>query len=175
MPSIVGGMYALRAAVEEPSEGINRGEIREVEFRFIIEADGSFTNPQLVQSSSVPSVDRAVLNGLRSVEWEPGTENGEPVRLQITMPIERYSAANGIGSHPFPYFLPHVQLRPCLLSHPPRTAPRRDVLAPHLSASRWRFCCWGLAQADAAAHRRPPTQFLTTTPGLGFKAPSRTW
>jgi TonB family protein len=88
MPSIVGGMDALRAAVEEPSEGINRGEIREVEFRFIIEADGSFTNPQLVQSSSVPSVDRAVLNGLRSVEWEPGTENGEPVRMQITMPIE---------------------------------------------------------------------------------------
>lgn len=88
MPSIVGGMDALRAAVEEPSEGINRGEIREVVFRFIIEADGSFTNPQLVQSSSVPSVDRAVLNGLRSVEWEPGTENGEPVRMQITMPIE---------------------------------------------------------------------------------------
>ena len=88
MPSIVGGMDALRAEVEEPSSGINRGELRRVEFRFIIEPDGTFRNPQLVQSSSVPNVDRAVLNGLRSVEWNPGTENGEPVRMQITMPID---------------------------------------------------------------------------------------
>ena len=88
MPSIVGGMDALRSAVEAPTKGVNRGEIRQAEFRFTIEADGTFRNPQIVQSSSIPQIDRALLNGLRSVEWNPGMENGELVRMQVTMPIE---------------------------------------------------------------------------------------
>lgn len=88
LPSIVGGIDALRAEVENPSAGINRGELRTVELRFIIESNGTLTAPEVISSSSVPSVDRAVLAGLRSVGWNPGTVDGTPVRMQITMPVE---------------------------------------------------------------------------------------
>ncbi|WP_162055188.1 energy transducer TonB [Pontibacter pamirensis] len=55
---------------------------------FVIETDGSVTNVQTVKSLS-PEIDQeaARVIKLTSGNWNPGKQDGEPVRVKYTIPV----------------------------------------------------------------------------------------
>lgn len=91
MPKFPGGvnglMQYLAKHIKYPTDAQrNRTEGRVI-LQMIVNRDGRVINPKIIQSVS-PSLDneaiRLVLNMPR---WEPGTDQGEPVAVQYTLPI----------------------------------------------------------------------------------------
>jgi len=54
---------------------------------FIVEADGSLTNIKVLRAPSQTLSDEAVRVISLSPKWEPGVQNGKPVRVQYTVPV----------------------------------------------------------------------------------------
>jgi TonB family protein len=55
---------------------------------FVIEKDGSMTDFEVVKSLSM-TADGEALRVVKMItqKWEPGTQNGQPVRVKFTVPI----------------------------------------------------------------------------------------
>ncbi len=91
MPSFPGGMPALmkylNTNVRYPVEAQEAGQKGRVIVQFIVEKDGSINNLHVVVGQS-PSLDAEALRVLGSMpDWQPGTANGEPVRVKYTVPV----------------------------------------------------------------------------------------
>ena len=86
-PRLVGGRKAFYDAFAFPRDDMDRAEERTVRVRLLIEADGAVEVQEVVQSSGVFAIDRAVVETITSLEWEPGTEDGEPVPVRMTIPF----------------------------------------------------------------------------------------
>ena len=82
-----GGRKAFYDAFAFPRDDMDRAEERTVRVRLLIEADGAVEVQEVVQSSGVFAIDRAVVETITSLEWEPGTEDGEPVPVRMTIPF----------------------------------------------------------------------------------------
>jgi protein TonB len=55
--------------------------------RFIVEKNGQTTNHQIIKGLG-PAYDNEAIRLLKSAPaWEPGKQNGKPVRVQCTLPI----------------------------------------------------------------------------------------
>jgi TonB family protein len=64
---------------------------------FIVEADGSLSNIKILRSPSLSAADEAIRVLLLSPKWNPGYQNGQPVRVQFTVPISFLAPNNVIG------------------------------------------------------------------------------
>ncbi len=70
-----------------PSDAIINGQQGKVYVTFVIEKDGSLTNIKVLRGIS-PDIDaEAVRVVSRSPNWQPGTQDGKPVRVQYSMAI----------------------------------------------------------------------------------------
>jgi TonB family protein len=71
-----------------PEEEAKKGIQGRVFVQFVIEKDGSVTNTKVIRSSSSIAIDNEALRVVSSSpKWNPGTQRGEPVRVQYTFPI----------------------------------------------------------------------------------------
>ena len=91
MPQYPGGtgklFEYLAKSVRYPKEAENAGVQGRVIATFVVEKDGSISNAKVVRSIH-PALDAEalrVINGMPN--WNPGTQNGEPVRVKYTVPI----------------------------------------------------------------------------------------
>lgn len=92
MPEFPGGQEALARfyannlkypviAQENGIQGTTRLEL-------IVEQDGSLSNITVKKSSGDSSLDREALRLIRSMpKWNPGTQNGLPARMKISLPV----------------------------------------------------------------------------------------
>lgn len=90
-PSYPGGEAALMdylyAQLNPPEPGLCNDRGGEARFTFVIEKDGSVSNIQVV-NSLCPKFDSLAMRALSNMpRWEPGSSNGNPVRVRYTLPL----------------------------------------------------------------------------------------
>ena len=91
MPQFPGGPGALfeyiTKSVKYPAEAEKAGTQGRVIATFVVEKDGSISNAKVVKSID-PLLDAEalrIINGMPN--WNPGKQNGEPMRVKYTVPI----------------------------------------------------------------------------------------
>ncbi|MBQ8520705.1 MAG: M56 family metallopeptidase [Bacteroides sp.] len=92
MPEFPGGMAEcmkwLQANIKYPAEAKEKGEHGRVIVQFIVERDGSVTNPTIKRGVS-PSIDAEAIRVLNAMpKWKPGTQRGQAVRVKYTLPVK---------------------------------------------------------------------------------------
>ena len=71
-----------------PAAALEKGIEGTVYIAFIVEKDGSITNAKVIKGIGKPC-DMEALRVIRAMpKWIPGTQKGNPVRVQFNMPIK---------------------------------------------------------------------------------------
>lgn len=91
MPQFPGGpsamMKYLADNISYPEEAEKKGAQGRVIIAFIVECDGSVSNPK-VTTSAEEHLDKEALRLVRAMpKWTPGTQDGHPVRVKYTVPV----------------------------------------------------------------------------------------
>jgi protein TonB len=91
MPRFPGGdaalMQFLSKNIKYPKEAENAKQEGRVIANFVVEEDGSVSNVKVVHGVA-PLLDAEALRVLGLMpRWEPGQQNGKPVRVKYTVPI----------------------------------------------------------------------------------------
>jgi protein TonB len=92
VPEFPGGEKAMYSQVYQnmryPSDAREKGIQGTCILRFVIEKDGSISNPSIVQHV-YPSIDLEVMRISKyfDVQWEPAKKNGHPVRYDYRAPL----------------------------------------------------------------------------------------
>ena len=83
------GSKELRRTVRKfPREALESGVEGRVLASFVVEADGSVGSVRIIRSPH-PVLSREVVQALaESPRWTPGSQNGEPVRVKYTVPVD---------------------------------------------------------------------------------------
>ncbi len=94
MPEFIGGekkLYEyLAAKIKYPKKDRRKGISGEVLVEFIVCKDGSVCEFKIKQSVS-KNIDKSVLDALKDMpKWKPAKNDGEPVRVQYTLPVGFY-------------------------------------------------------------------------------------
>lgn len=92
MPQFIGGESALfdyiNRNIRYPVEALKSGISGRVIVRFVIDIDGSISQTKVIRSVD-PYLDREAIRVLKSLpNWIPGTQNGIPVPVWYTLPIQ---------------------------------------------------------------------------------------
>ena len=91
MPSFPGGQAALfeflSKNIRYPVVAEENGIQGRVIVTFVVERDGSITDVRVVKSVD-PSLDKEAVRVTKSMpHWNPGMQNGGPVRVKFTLPV----------------------------------------------------------------------------------------
>jgi TonB family protein len=90
-PSFVGGMEKfykfLEGIIRYPDVAKRYNVQGKVFITFVVEKDGSLTDIRVVRGVGSGCDEEAVRVMARSPKWNPGMQNGRPVRVQYIMPI----------------------------------------------------------------------------------------
>ncbi|MEL7835087.1 M56 family metallopeptidase [Fodinibius sp. Rm-B-1B1-1] len=86
MPELVGGLGSLQQMINYPKEASEAGAEGRVIVQFIINKDGNIENPTIVKSVH-ESLDEEALRVVKQADFTPGKVDGEPVRVQYSLPI----------------------------------------------------------------------------------------
>lgn len=77
----------LRENIEYPAEAVKNGIVGRVTVKFIVEKDGSISNPKVVQPVE-PSLDKEAIRVIsRMPKWNPGRQNGRAMRVRFFIPV----------------------------------------------------------------------------------------
>lgn len=92
MPEFPGGQGALfkflAETVKYPFLAQERGIEGRVICQFVVNKDGTITDVEVVRSGGDPLLDNEAIRVLQSMpNWNPGEQDGEPVRVRYTVPI----------------------------------------------------------------------------------------
>lgn len=91
LPKFPGGEKAfgefLSKHIKYPPEARSWGINGRVVLTYIVEKDGNLTDIQVVSSPHYALEDEAIRVLKRSPKWEPGIQNGVPVRVKYTLPV----------------------------------------------------------------------------------------
>ena len=91
MPEFPGSPYALyeflARSIQYPEEARKKSIQGRVIVTFVVEKDGSITNARVVKTLD-PLLDAEALRVINVMpKWNPGKQNGEPVRVKYTVPV----------------------------------------------------------------------------------------
>lgn len=91
MPKYPGGFEALKKYIRDnikyPEDAIDACILGRVVVRFIVEKDGSISNPRVIRSL-YPSMDKEALRIVSSMpKWIPGSIGGKTVRAEYNIPV----------------------------------------------------------------------------------------
>lgn len=91
MPEPVGGLKAfydyIKSNLKYPEEAKAKNIQGRVHVTFVVEPDGSLTNIQVTKSLGYGCDEEAVRLIKNAPKWQPGKQNGVPVRVEVTRPI----------------------------------------------------------------------------------------
>jgi len=90
-PTPAGGMAAfykfLGSTIRYPAEDRKNSTQGRVIVQFIVEKDGSLSNMKVMRAPSATLGEEAVRALKLAPNWIPGVQNGRPVRVQYTIPV----------------------------------------------------------------------------------------
>ncbi len=85
-PVLIGGIERLQQGIQYPDME-QRARIQgRVIVRFVVGPDGRTSNVEVVRSVS-PGLDLAAVQAVQRARFEPGTQDGQPVPVWMTLPI----------------------------------------------------------------------------------------
>lgn len=91
MPEPVGGLKAfydyIKSNLKYPEEAKAKNIQGRVHVTFVVEPDGSLTNIQVTKSLGYGCDEEAIRLIKNAPKWQPGKQNGVPVRVEVTRPI----------------------------------------------------------------------------------------
>ncbi|MCS6795489.1 MAG: energy transducer TonB [Raineya sp.] len=91
MPEPVGGLKAfydyIKSNLKYPEEAKAKNIQGRVHVTFVVEPDGSLTNIQVTKSLGGGCDEEAIRLIKNAPKWQPGKQNGVPVRVEVTRPI----------------------------------------------------------------------------------------
>jgi TonB family protein len=91
MPQYPGGDRAFITWVAKnykyPKEAIEAGVSGRLIVQFVVEKDGSLKNVKCVRDIGYGTGTEAVRVVSAAAKWKPGIQNGRPVRVQYTLPL----------------------------------------------------------------------------------------
>jgi periplasmic protein TonB len=77
----------LAKNIHYPADAVKNHRQGRVILSFVVETDGSLTEPKVVKGVS-EDIDAEAIRVLKSSpKWQPGLQNGKPVRVQFAVPI----------------------------------------------------------------------------------------
>jgi protein TonB len=82
MPSMIGGDEALLRHLVYPPEARQAGVEGEVILQYIVHTDGTPVDIKVVKSLDA-NCDAAAIHALKQVNFKPGMQRGQPVRVQL--------------------------------------------------------------------------------------------
>ena len=85
-PELVGGMKALQKAVSYPELAMEAGIEGRVIVQFVVDKDGTVTNPKVTRGVH-KLLNEAALQAVKQQEFKPGQQQGEPVKVQMSLPV----------------------------------------------------------------------------------------
>lgn len=86
MPELIGGFESLFENLTYPEEAREAGIEGRVVIQFIINEQGQVENPQVVHGIG-GGCDEAALQAIKDAQFEPGMQNGIPVKVEYAIPI----------------------------------------------------------------------------------------
>ena len=92
MPEFPGGTEALIKFLQDNVTYPQIAKENNIEGRvlcqFVVEKDGTITDIQVVRSGGDASLDKEAVRVLRLMpKWKPGKQQGKPVRVKYTVPV----------------------------------------------------------------------------------------
>lgn len=90
-PEFPGGnmklMEFLAKNIRYPMSAMEKGIQGQVIVKFVVGKDGSIEEPKVVRSVD-PACDKEALRVIKAMpKWKPGKQDGKPVRVEFTMPV----------------------------------------------------------------------------------------
>lgn len=85
-PQLVGGLEGLMQEIRYPEAAKAEGIEGRVVVQFVVDEAGEVTDEQIIRSLN-PEFDAEALRVVRQARFEPGTQRGEPVKVQFALPI----------------------------------------------------------------------------------------
>ncbi|MEF8938831.1 MAG: energy transducer TonB [Salinivenus sp.] len=85
-PRIIGGQGLLSLHLKYPAAAREQGIEGEMEVQFTVDTDGEARNI-VVSKSLHPLCDSAAVDAIRTVRFQPGTYQGEPIPVRMSLPI----------------------------------------------------------------------------------------
>jgi len=96
-PAPQGGMQKFYDFVSKtyqyPAQAQEQGVSGRVLLQFVVEKDGSLTDIKVLRDLKYGTGDAAVEMLKKAPKWKPGVQNGRPVRVQFTLPLQLNLAA----------------------------------------------------------------------------------
>jgi TonB family protein len=87
MPKIKGGQRALYDGIKYPEMALRAGLEGRSIIQFVVNERGDVENPRVVRSAGGGGLDEAAVEAISMLEFEPGLQNGEPVKVMMTQPV----------------------------------------------------------------------------------------
>ncbi len=85
-PKLIGGMEALAEEVTYPEMAKEAGIEGQVFVRFIVDEQGNVQDPRVTKGKH-KLLNEAAVEAVKQQEFEPGLQLGEPVKVQMTLPV----------------------------------------------------------------------------------------
>ena len=85
-PELSGGMKALQKSIQYPEMAKEAGIEGRVIVQFIVDKDGAVTNPTVTQGVH-EQLNEAALEAVTQQAFSPGRQDGEPVKVQMSLPV----------------------------------------------------------------------------------------
>lgn len=85
-PELIGGIEALQEIVEYPAAAKEAGIEGKVFVQFTVDEQGNVQNPQVTRGVHA-LLDRAALEAVEQLEFEPGKQRGQAVKVQMSLPF----------------------------------------------------------------------------------------
>lgn len=85
-PQLKGGLQEIQNKVQYPESAKNAGIEGRVTIQFIVDERGNVEDPHIIRGIG-GGCDEEALRVVKQAKFEPGTQNGKPVRVQMSIPI----------------------------------------------------------------------------------------
>ena len=77
----------FRSNIKYPMISQETGSQGKVIVQFVVDKDGTITNPEVVRGVD-PYLDKEAVRVISSMpKWKPGVQNGKKVRVKYTVPV----------------------------------------------------------------------------------------
>ncbi len=86
MPKIIGGLASIHSKVVYPEKARQEGIEGRVTVQFIVNEFGEVENPKVIKGIG-GGCDENALEAVKLAKFEPGLHNGDPVKVQYSLPI----------------------------------------------------------------------------------------
>lgn len=86
-PELKGGMEAVQEAIDYPESAKEAGIDGQVIVQFVVNEDGQVEDPKVIRGVH-EALNRAAVDAVREQIFEPGRQQGEPVSVQMSLPVK---------------------------------------------------------------------------------------